>query len=86
MFPTAPNLASGNEETLGLGLSGDQLAPFARTRGVIFAESTVAVALENMFMSRLVPATNCNAPSGGVKVAVYTALPFTIRTFPMNPV
>jgi len=55
-------------------------------KGVAFAESNVAVALVNMFMRRLVPVTNCSAPIGGVKLEVYKAVPFTMRTFPMNPV
>ena len=85
MFPTAPNVASGNE-IFELGLNIDQVALLARLKGVTFAESTVAVALVNMFINRLVPATNCNAPTGGVKVEVYNARPFTIRVFAMNPV
>ena len=87
MFPTEPNVASANESVLGFGLNADQVAPYSGPpKGVTFAESTATVALENMFMRRLVPDTNCNAPTGGVKAAVYKALPFVMRMLPMNPV
>ena len=85
MFPTAPSVASANEAVFELGLNDDQLAWF-KAKGAAFAESNVDVALVNMFIRRLVPVTNCSAPTGGVKFAVYIAVPFTIRTFPMKPV
>jgi hypothetical protein len=53
---------------------------------VLFAESVKAVALENMFINKLVPATNVKADVGGVKFAVYNAVPLTMRTPPMKPV
>jgi hypothetical protein len=53
---------------------------------VLFAESVKAVALENMFINKLVPATNVKADVGGVKFVVYNAVPLMMRTPPMKPV
>jgi hypothetical protein len=52
----------------------------------LFAESVNAVALENMFINKLVPAMKVNADVGGVKFVVYNAVPLTIRTPPIKPV
>ena len=83
MFPIDPNVAS--VLVVIFGLRANQYAWF-EPKDALFAESNVAVALVNMFMRRLVPLTNCKAPVGGVKLEVYNAVPFTIRTFAMKPV
>jgi hypothetical protein len=82
----APPPNDANVTTLPIGLNMDQAALLFNVNPVPFAESVNAVALENMFINKLVPETNVKAEVGGVKFAVYNAVPLTMRTPPMKPV